>query len=336
MPRACVLRPRPVAHRPPSHPCLPQYARAARRLRSWRTPIRSVEDAKALRNIGESIAAKIGVLLSGERLDSLLGDRFAQRMRLFQDVWGAGPATATRWIRQGYTSIESLQRADEKAVAAGAASDVTEQQRVGLRHYADLLLRMDRAEVRFIEAQVAGAARSFPGVPADKLIVEVCGSFRRGKADCGDVDILISAAEGDGALFGRDQNVDSTMLMHLLTELHASGFITDDLSVGFEGSQNKYMGVCRGATGVHRRLDLIVVPHNEMGASLCYFTGSAHTNRSIRLWANRLDPPLSLSQHGITPFPPVEGGVVEKLGPREEDVYARLGLDYVPPTERNA
>lgn len=50
------------------------------------------------------------------------------------------------------------------------------------------------------------------------LIVEVCGSFRRGKMDCGDVDMLITNGKG----FSVD-----TILTPLVYNLQTSGFLTD-------------------------------------------------------------------------------------------------------------
>jgi DNA polymerase lambda len=88
------------------------------------------------------------------------------------------------------------------------------------------------------------------------LEVVACGSYRREKPTCGDLDILITHRDA-GALEGLFEN--------LLNALHESNFLTADLSRQPDGRQKKYLGVCRLSTAgaKHRRLDLIVVPYCE-------------------------------------------------------------------------
>ena len=47
----------------------------------------------------------------------------------------------------------------------------------------------------------------------------------------------------------------------------------------------------------HRRIDIIVTPHNEFYAALVYFTGSGHFNRSMRHMASKMK--MSLNEHGL-------------------------------------
>lgn len=68
-----------------------------------------------------------------------------------------------------------------------------------------------------------------------------------------------------------------------------------------------------------------------------YFTGSDHFNRSMRFWAKRNG--LSLSDKGLTMA--VRNGNDKVSVSRsvycatEEDIFEHLGLEYVPPHERN-
>ena len=75
-------------------------------------------------------------------------------------------------------------------------------------------------------------------------------------------------------------------------------------------------------------VDLRVVDPGEWGSLLQHFTGSKAHNVALRERARDLG--LSLSEHG---FAPVDGGAPEPCR-REEDVYARLGLDWIPPELR--
>ena len=99
-------------------------------------------------------------------------------------VIGGGHGTRTaniRYVRAGRQSWLPLSHA----------------KRLGLKHYADLRLRIPRAEAARHEAVLLAAAKA-AGCEA-----MVCGSYRRGRPDCGDIDCLIwarDAARGDSTL----------------------------------------------------------------------------------------------------------------------------------------
>uniref|UniRef100_A0A8C5TMX7 DNA polymerase n=1 Tax=Malurus cyaneus samueli TaxID=2593467 RepID=A0A8C5TMX7_9PASS len=206
---------------------------------------------------------------------------------------------------------------------------LTSQQAVGLKHYADFLERMPREEAAEIEQTVRQAALALkPG-----LVCVACGSYRRGKATCGDVDVLVTHPDGHShrGVFNK-----------LLDSLRRSGFLTDDLvSQEDNGEQKKYLGVCRlpGPAQRHRRLDIIVVPYREFACALLYFTGSAHFNRSMRALAKTKG--MSLSEHALSSaVVRGSGGAKVSSGhtlptPTERDVFIQLGLPYREPSERD-
>lgn len=191
------------------------------------------------------------------------------------------------------------------------------------------------------------------------LVAMACGSYRRGKATCGDVDVLISHPDGKshkGVFTKVLQSLhDSGKPFFFLfkNEVYfdfsssdffaacVSGFLTDDLVSHEEnGEQKKYMGVCRlpGPSHHHRRLDIIVVPYNEFACALLYFTGSAHFNRSMRALAKTKS--MSLSEHSLNKNVVREGSVKVFGGaplatPTERDVFNLLGIPYRQPHERD-
>lgn len=297
------------------------YEKAIMQLKRHPTKITTWEEARALPNVGKRLADKICEIIQRgklQKLEEFQSQETLVAQNLFTKIWGAGPSTAQKWVQQGYRSLDQL----------AAEGNLTSQQKIGLKHFDDFLEKMPRAEAGLIADTVARAAFSIqPG-----LTVVPCGSYRRGRAMCGDVDVLITHPDGKS---------HEDVLPKTLQALRDSGFLTDDLAVPHEGGNpRKYMGVCRlpEAGSKHRRLDIFVVPQEEFACSLLAFTGSAHFNRSMRLLARRKG--MSLNDHGL--YADVCRTAEEKIGngrplhtPTEESVFQHLGLEYRPPEERD-
>ncbi|XP_008580224.1 PREDICTED: DNA polymerase lambda isoform X2 [Galeopterus variegatus] len=255
------------------------YAKAINALKSFHKPVTSYKEACSIPGIGKRMAEKIIEILESGHLRKL--DHISESvpvLELFSNIWGAGTKTAKMWYHQGFRSLEDIH----------SQASLTTQQAIGLKYYDDFLERMPREEATEIEQTVREAAQAFnPG-----LLCVACGSYRRGKATCGDVDVLITHPDGRS-----HQHIFS----RLLDSLRQRGFLTDDLvSQEENGQQQKYLGVCRllGPGWRHRRLDIIVVPYSEFACALLYFTGSAHFNRSMRALAKTKG--MSLSERALT------------------------------------
>jgi DNA polymerase (family 10) len=89
-------------------------------------------------------------------------------------------------------------------------------------------------------------------------------------------------------------------------------------------------GPTKASVVVHGGLqvDLRLVEDSQFGALIQYFTGSQQHNIRIRDRANRMG--LSINEYGITDL---KSGQVETFA-TEEEVYSRLGLQYIPPEIR--
>ncbi|XP_020646444.3 DNA polymerase lambda isoform X2 [Pogona vitticeps] len=296
------------------------YSKAINALKSYSKPVTSYQEACMIPGIGKKMAEKIVEILESGHLRKLEHiSNNVSVLETFCNIWGAGVKTAQIWYQQGFRTLDDIR----------TKASLTNQQAIGLKHYKDFMERMLREEAAEIEQTVRDAAHSIqPG-----LICVACGSYRRGKATCGDVDVLVTHPDGHShqGVFGK-----------LLEVLRKKGFLTDDLvSQEDNGNQKKYLGVCHlpGPERLHRRLDIIVVPYSEFACALLYFTGSAHFNRSMRAFAKTKG--MSLSEHALST------GVVRGAGglkvvpglalstPTEKDVFMHLGLPYREPHERD-
>ncbi|MFF4659748.1 DNA polymerase/3'-5' exonuclease PolX [Streptomyces sp. NPDC001381] len=130
------------------------------------------------------------------------------------------------------------------------------------------------------------------------------GSLRRMKETIGDIDVLVAADR-------------SAPFMDALTELPSTAEVI---------AHGEKKTSIRTAGGL--QVDLRVVPPESWGAALQYFTGSKAHNIRTRTIAVHLG--LKLSEYGLSE---TDGG--KRVASRSEDeVYARLGLPWIPPTLR--
>ncbi|NWI75626.1 DPOLL polymerase, partial [Dryoscopus gambensis] len=159
------------------------YSKAINALKSYHKPVTSYQEACKIPGIGKRMAEKILEILESGHLRKL--DHISESvpvLELFSNIWGAGVKTAQMWYQQGFRTLDDIR----------TKAALTSQQAVGLKHYTDFLERMPREEAAEIEQTVRQAALALkPG-----LVCVACGSYRRGKATCGDVDVLVTHPDG--------------------------------------------------------------------------------------------------------------------------------------------
>ena len=146
--------------------------------------------------------------------------------------------TARKLHREdGISTVEQLRRLAERQ-----PTKLTPHQHIGLKFYEEFKERIPRDEVEALAGHVEDAVNAVcPGAS-----VTVAGSYRRGKASCGDVDILLCPSEDFvklGSQGARGALVDTVeeILPAVLARLRARGVVTDDLSMG----SVSWMGVAR-------------------------------------------------------------------------------------------
>lgn len=294
-------------------------------VRRYPTRFKSLEEAIAIKGIGKKTGLKIMEIINTGGLKRLEYERTEQTVvsEIFQDIYGVGPQLATRWFSLGLRTLEDV--AQEKF-----GIKLTAAQRIGVKYYEDLGQRMPREEAKAIYDRVAETALSLD----PKLLLELMGSYRRGRETCGDIDILITRNTKDG--------VDHRgILPRLLNKLRSSGIIIADLGGEMgEDLEAKYMGICRlSPTGVARRIDILCIPYEQWGGALVYFTGDDMFNRSMRLLANKKG--MSLNQRGLwagvvrDPKSRIKTCVGTLIASRtEKDIFAALGVPWQLPHER--
>jgi DNA polymerase IV len=163
--------------------------------------------------------------------------------------------------------------------------------------------------------------------------VIVAGSYRRGNLDSGDIDLLVTKSEASV------EHIRTLMMENVVPELTRQGFLKTALATSFDRQGSKWHGACvLPGSSVWRRLDLLFVPRDELGAALVYFTGNQLFNRSMRLLARKQG--MRLNQHGL--YKDVirgRGGVKINDGTLlegrdERRIFELLGVTYRRPGHR--
>src|SRR6202140_4177626 len=163
---------------------------------------------------------------------------------------------------------------------------------------------LDIAEVQ--AEKIAEHLKDYPGV--EKAIP--AGSLRRGRETVGDLDILVTGpACGDEA--EREKLIEHIIKLPGLMEIIARG-------------ENKVSFRLRGGMQV----DVRFLPPESFGAAMQYFTGSKAHNVALRQRALKLGS--TLNEYSMAKLDDQQ--VV--AGKSEEDIYAALNLDYIPPEMR--
>jgi len=328
------------------------FRRAAGIVRDLPFALQDAASIKDLKGIGSSTLKEIeNILQTGHsaRLDKLREDPGLAVRQLLQTVHGVGPKTAEKLCEQGIRSLDDLR----------TKAQLSSAQRTYLQYYDDLQRKIPREEVAEFERQM----RQVLSEINTQLRIVICGSYRRGKAMVGDIDGLISHPDPTWR-YNPSSRPMRALLLEVIKRLHARGLLTEDLSLpGHQSSRFKsttrsslhttplweesemYSGIGRiakdekhGWGGVRRRIDLKVYSAEEFPFAVLYFTGSKPFNRAMRLYANKAYN-LSLSDKALTPYEK-KGKAKVASGDmipckNEEDIFKALGLDYIPPENRD-
>lgn len=225
----------------------------------------------------------------------------ADSLELFRGIYGIGPKKAEELITAGYKTV-----ADLRAAAAANTKLFTRNQHLGLAYYEQLLERIPRAEMdRHAAALMSALPAELEGV--------IVGSYRRGRSDSGDIDMLLRVKR-------------PTTLASYVNTLIRTGYIKEVLAQG----AHKCMAISKVEEGTAaRRLDLLITPHNEFPFAVFYFTGSDTFNVRVRQHALTLG--FTLNEHALTSVAtkePVEGIITER------DIFDALGIEWKEPAER--
>ena len=259
---------------------------------------------KGIKGIGDGIARRVEELATTGKLAELevLHQTVAPSLGALSQVEGIGPKTAQLLYEQlGVVDLDTL----EAAAKAGKLRDLPRWS--------------EHKELQVIDAvgrarQFTGRMRLYVAEKEARPMLErvravagvsqalIAGSMRRRRETVGDVDILVAA---DDLAAVSEAFVTAGMVQVVLAH-----------------------GPTRSSIKTHNglQIDLRAVAPESWGAALHYFTGSKDHNIAIRARAIRLG--LKVNEYGVF------RGEERIAGATEEEVFAAIGLPWIPPELR--
>ena len=286
------------------------YERAARTLLSLDRDIEELVETGEIRNIkgiGSALAEKITTLVRTGKLPYYeeLKASIPPGLVEMTAIPGFGPKKIKKvYDALGIKTIGELEYACKE-------NRLVDLEGFGARSQEKILQGIEflrKHKDRFLFHHAEAAARPLLEAIANhpKVIrAEVCGSLRRKKETVKDIDLIASA---------REEDVDEIMTF----------FVNQPQveTVTAKGSTKSSIVLQEGINA-----DLRILPDDKFAFILHHFTGSAEHNTAMRSRARKMG--MKLSEYGLfkneTELIPCQD---------ENDIFAALGLAYIPPELR--
>jgi DNA polymerase (family 10) len=284
------------------------YEKAARAVGGYPADLDGMELAEilAIPGVGKSIGEKVEEFLRSGSMAGLeeLRTKIPPGVREMTAIAGLGPKKAMVLYRElGISNVEELRHALDAGQLAGLKGFGARSEENIRRGMERLSQQTGRALIS-VAMDVAEYFLERLGGREDVQRIEYAGSLRRMAETIGDVDLLVASEDPEAVM-------DAFTGVGVVERVLAKG-------------DKKSSVITRKGL----QIDLRIVPLEAWGAAMIYFTGSKAHNIRIREMAVRKG--LKLNEYGL--FRAKSGTLI--VARTEEEVYAKLGLPWIPPTLR--
>lgn len=263
-----------------------------------------------IKGIGEKISKRIDEILKNGCLELDSSDDINNSIENILQITGVGIVTAKKWISLGITDIEKL-----KSAIKENKIKTTHHINIGIKYYEDIKKKIPKQEIDKINNFLLIIKEI-----DNELIYEICGSYRRGLLESGDIDVLISNPKFY-------INIDKKKYLEkIVKKLVDINFIIDKITLK---GNTKFMGICKLNNSIPRRIDIRVVDYCSYYTSLLYFTGNRNFNIYLRNLA--LKNNYSINEYFITDN---TNNTLISLN-SEKEIFDILKIPYLIPSERN-
>ncbi|KIV90581.1 hypothetical protein PV10_07867 [Exophiala mesophila] len=231
-----------------------------------------------------------------------------RHLSVFWNIWGVGPDTARKfYYDHGWKDLDDI-------VEYGWGT-LNRVQQIGVKYYDDFMKKIPRREVEAIRDIILRHARMALNIkPKDfdtfrDVECVIVGGYRRGKTECGDVDVILAH---------RDESLTHDLVVEVVRSLETEGWVTHTLSLhtttsdrggatlpyrsegrghGFDSLDKalcvwqdpNYEGRESGNKNpnIHRRVDIIISGWRTVGCAVLGWSGGTTFQRDIRRFVSK-------------------------------------------------
>ena len=289
------------------------YRRAINGLKAHKGAIHSSQDAKGIPGIGKGFLEKIDEIVETKKLkvlEELKSNKKLVAKQEFQNILGIGPKLASKLVTNyKLHSIKDLR----DAVKSGKV-ELSPLQLQGLKYQKDLSQKIPRKEVEKFGKIIASINENIykPKKSAHSMLA---GSYRLGKKESGDVDVIIY----------NDMYKDKHKFMEDFVKAMGK-MVVYVVSWG----KQKIMLLVKLPGGKVRHMDLMFIERRELPWYLLYFGSDVTFARRIRQYAAKKG--YKLNEFGL--FDRKTGKRIKFEPKSERDIFKFLGLVYIEPKDR--
>ncbi len=283
------------------------YEKAAQTIESLAVDVEELAKRgrlESLPGIGKDLASKVEEILRTGTLKLLedLKKEVPESLLNFLQIPSLGPKKVkVIYDKFGITTLEELEKLclEHKIARLPGFGFKTEENILkGLRLLKEKKGRRPLGEILPYAEEILAILRKKTGVQQ----IAIAGSIRRRKETVKDIDLLIT----------------SEVPSKVMEEVAKLPLVEEVLAFGeTKTSVRLRIGI---------QMDVRVVPAESWGAALAYFTGSKAHNIRVRELA--LERGLKINEYGVF------RGEERIAGKTEEEVYAAVGLPWIPPELR--
>jgi len=282
------------------------YQKAQETIMTYPDDIVSANDLKDKPGIGATIMEKLNEFVQTGTLKILEREK-NNPVNILTDVYGIGPKKAKELVENGVTNIAQLRENQQM---------LNDVQKVGLKYYEDILMRIPRSEIQEYEQIFE---RDFNKVATSHSYFEIVGSYRRGAQSSGDIDVIITSDSPSVFTNFIDMLINQKIILEVLSRGPTKCLVIAKIP----------------SSDSARRVDFLYTSHEEFPFAVLYFTGSKIFNTVMRHQAQTMG--LTMNEHGLYTIQEdgkKKGKKVDFHFHNEKDIFDYLNMEYKKPEER--
>ena len=287
------------------------YRKAIRSLEKFNKPIYGCNEVRDLAYIGKGFCDKIDEISKTGTLKIYLNikkNSYLDSYKLFQNIWGIGPELSRKLIEKKIYNLDDLKKSIKNKKIK-----LTNQQMIGLKYYDDLKEKIPRQEIKSYIDVIKDL------IETNDIKVNIAGSYRIGKEESGDIDLIISYIP------------NLIKLEYINKDFHDKLIKNNIIKETLSSGNNKCIYIVKLENyNYFRKLDVAFVENDKVPFYLLYFGSSRNFSKKIRTIASKMG--YKLNEKGL--FYKKNGKRVNFNPKSEKEIFDYLKIDYVKPENR--